>query len=533
MTSTKKLLSALVLIFRPPAMPWAATGSLSFQIDTRAEDCAVTTVAAEVVLTTDDAYHWDVISWVGTRAQVDYYLDDVFSGTVKAITCGYFNIYLRCADGAPLGQSLPFWIGSGFPGLTFGTHTVSLRLMDVYGETFPYGQAYRIGDEIFRADLTVCMGPDQRQYLGPCGSPCVISLPDDGYNGDESRCPPEPDKVGNPVTVLTGNNFEHEQDIGFASPMADGFVFTRSYNSRSDRTGPVGHGWTHGYNLVLTPTYEHQRRTYLKIEDETGRGVYFERQETGAYEGAFGERSTVVQDNDQYTWRRPDGTVYRFDATGRLLRIQDRYGNARDLTYDDTGRLHTVLDTASNRQMTMLYDDLDRIVAVTGPVTEAVPDGIWVQYAYDDTDNLITVTYPDGTGFAYAYEDADPHNLTEKRDGAGRFLSAWTYDDQDRAIANTPAEGPGLLIEYPDETTVRVTDAGGQETVYTIDEVNGRKRIGQVDRPEDCAACGQGVTGIDYDASGQCHRVGLCQRPDGPVCGPRRAGQRRNRDPDR
>ena len=204
---------------------WAATGSISLQVDYATQDCALDRIEASVVLQTDDTYHWDVINWVGTRAHVQYHLDGAYAGTVFEITCGAFTN--RCADGFPLGETLAFLSWTGFPGLTPGSHTVAFKLMDVWGEQISYAQTLRIGDEIFSVDMTVCMDENGRQSVGPCGSTCAPHLPDDGYNGDESTCPPQPDKVGNPVTVFTGNNFEHEADIGLASPMAGGFVFTR------------------------------------------------------------------------------------------------------------------------------------------------------------------------------------------------------------------------------------------------------------------------------------------------------------------
>ena len=62
---------------------------------------------------------------------------------------------------------------------------------------------------------------------------------------------------------------------------------------------------------------------------------------------------------------------------------------AETYAYDANGnRTHV------NGVLVGTYDDQDRIVEIAGPVTEAVPDGVWVRYSYDDIGNLAAVPIP-------------------------------------------------------------------------------------------------------------------------------------------
>ena len=116
--------------------------------------------------------------------------------------------------------------------------------------------------------------------------------------------------------------------------------------------------------------------------------------------------------------------------------------------------------------------------AVSGPVTAAVADGVWVSFAYDGNRNLTSATYADGSGFNYSYTDTNYiHNLTEKRNKANHLISSWGYDEKDRCSAHFSRDGKGVDVVYTSDTQVDVTDAYGILRTYIIGEVAGRKRL--------------------------------------------------------
>ncbi len=57
---------------------------------------------------------------------------------------------------------------------------------------------------------------------------------------------------GDPVNVVNGNSFHVEADVSIKGRGGLPIVFTRTYNSRDGRDGPLGFGWTHSFNHHLT-----------------------------------------------------------------------------------------------------------------------------------------------------------------------------------------------------------------------------------------------------------------------------------------
>jgi RHS repeat-associated protein len=263
----------------------------------------------------------------------------------------------------------------------------------------------------------------------------------------------------------------------------------------------LGYGWSHSYLSNLIVNYKSDPNL-IKINDESGRGVFFSTQDQIHYDGLFSENTTIVFGNDEYLWKRHDGKLLVFNITGRLIRIVDSVGNQQILSYDLNDRLETVTDEASGRILTFTYNADSLLDHISGPVTTVVPDGIWASYGYS-AGNLTTATYADGSGFVYQYADPyDLHNLTQKNDMAGNLLSTWSYDDQDRAVGNTTRDGKGVSIDYVSAIQVDVTDAYGVIRSYTIDEsIGDRKRITHSQGASGCSSCSDETIRVTYDTS--------------------------------
>ncbi|MDF1591023.1 MAG: DUF6531 domain-containing protein [Desulfobacterales bacterium] len=312
----------------------------------------------------------------------------------------------------------------------------------------------------------------------------------------------EKEKVGNPISIYNGNNFESQTDLSFPSPGGQHFEFTRYYNSRSTTLVGSGYGWIHNYRAILNTGIVYNGVSYLRIIDETGRGVYFT-----DHGGAFKERSHVQLENGNFVWYRLDGRRFMWNSGRYLIRIEEPSGKHRLLTYDAAGRLASVVDEAGGRTLTFNYDGNGRIESISGPTTPAVGNGIWVHYGYDASGNLISVTYADGSGYNYEYVNPGNHNLTAKKDKLGHLLSSWTYDSQDRAVSNFTRDGKGVSIHYVSNNEVRVTDAYGIARTYAIWDIDGRKKVTDISGPSGCADCGDEVTRIEYDNLGRAIEV--------------------------
>ncbi len=347
---------------------------------------------------------------------------------------------------------------------------------------------------------------DYYEYECPPDDGLPAPAPSDMENGDSPSkgCPVQqpPEKRGNPITITSGNKYEQDEDLRFNSPSAIGFSFARHYNSRGGEPGPLGFGWRHRFASTIGPV-THNGTAYRRIVDPSGRGVYFD---ATTLAGAFHEKSALETEGAGLTWKQLDGSRWHYAMTGdtgSLAWIEDPAGNRLTLENDPNGRLTGVLDEATGRAMGFVYDESNRIAQVSGPVTTAVADGVWVRYTYDAQGNLSTVRHSDGSGLDYLYGDPlDPHNLTGKRDAAGHQLASWTYDALDRATSSTTRDGKNVTIDYLGEQKVKVTDGWGVERTSTLTSIGGVRRVTQVTGPSGCTTCsGNEPVSYTYDSA--------------------------------
>src|SRR5688500_15244833 len=93
-------------------------------------------------------------------------------------------------------------------------------------------------------------------------------------NPSSAQC--SQDFTGDPVNVVTGAFTLAEQDILIPTQRLH-LDLTRHYNNQlhddgEGRPGPFGRGWTHTYNMRLSPGTEPTQQTYL---DDQGNSICF------------------------------------------------------------------------------------------------------------------------------------------------------------------------------------------------------------------------------------------------------------------
>lgn len=329
----------------------------------------------------------------------------------------------------------------------------------------------------------------------------VILPPDDinhGVNQDEQQG--GGGLVGGTLRILNGNVLVSRSDLLFPSPHSLGLSLKAWYNSRSERQGLLGYGWSGSYDVSLDPGVEIQGVPFVRIIDETGKAHYFLKQAAGGYTGFFGECSMLDAGGEGLAWRRLDGIRYVFSEEGKLQYVEDGSGNRLGLEYNSEGLLVSVMDLTDGRDLDFQYDALGNVIAVLGPVTTAVPDGVWVRYEYDGDRRLLSVSYADGSGFRYKYDDAgDIHNLIEIRDLADHLLKTWAYDGTDRATDSAGTDGKGVHLLYVSEDQVDVTDAYGAVRSYFLERIHGQEKVGRMTGPAVAPYAGAGVVRWGYD----------------------------------
>ena len=270
-----------------------------------------------------------------------------------------------------------------------------------------------------------------------------------------------PNSVGDPINVVTGNVYEYKEDLNISGGGGLPVQFARFYNSKDNVNGPLGYGWTHSYNVYL----EEGQDGHITEFGPQGVRSRFELEYDGSYDSPTGNYDTLTKASDgTYTLRKKNGIEWHFYQNGRLSTISDPNGNDLHFFYisvNSTYRVARILDQAS-RDTLLSYDASGRITSLTDPA------GRRVEYSYDAAGNLSSVTDPLGKTTKYEY-DAN-HNLTKIENPLGG-ATTFAYDSWDRATMTQSNGGAHKLtfsyLSHGNETVV--TDSRGNESTFEYD----------------------------------------------------------------
>ena len=186
---------------------------------------------------------------------------------------------------------------------------------------------------------------------------------------------------------------------------------------------------------------------------------------------------------------------YRYDKYGRKIAETNAAGHTAEYAYDELSRLTRSVDfagkltaytyaefpggcgscTVSARPTRVvgpdgvpqefLYDTEGRVLARTLAVDS--PAAETTVHAYDNRNQLVSVTDPAGAITRYTY-DEDGHRLSAT-DPLGR-VTKWTYDERGNTTSITGPDGGITRTTYDaNDRVVATTDAAGNTTRYTYD----------------------------------------------------------------
>jgi len=308
--------------------------------------------------------YFDTVQWFGIYATLSSGVDG--KPGVKIDQLEYWGGPNPHSD---LGQTKTFsaWVStSGLPAKPF--HTVKVYLEDLFSVSCYKGAVKTdspvraTGDIFASATFTFRTPTDIPPFVMEknLGATCQTGAPSRG--------------TGHPINLATGNKYFREDDFT-VSALGGNLSFSRSYNSQSILDGPLGYGWTHSYNVKLEVVDE----TTLRIMNRDGRYTTFAKANESLYRGTGDEYAQVSRVPDGYLLQEGDGSRWVFDGGGRLIRIEDRHGNATFLTYDG-GLLSSVQDAGSGRTLAFTYTD-GKLAAVTGPATPENPSGLLTAFS--------------------------------------------------------------------------------------------------------------------------------------------------------
>ncbi|MBO3089224.1 beta-1,3-glucanase family protein [Cellulomonas dongxiuzhuiae] len=282
-----------------------------------------------------------------------------------------------------------------------------------------------------------------------------------------------------PVNVATGNFTQPEPVLDFPVPWTPNVSLT--YNSRDDREGPFGPGWSS--SLTQSVTENEDGSATVRWPD--GSTVVYPLGDDDAYVTPQGVDATLTRRSSGWATARADGSGETFDNAGRVLTFRDpdgrvvtverawsgqvltieRSGYSIALTYSDAG-LVTSATSSDGRTATLSYDD-GRLTGVTGPT------GGTRTYGYDDAGFLDSITDADGKKVVDNRYDADGRVLEQAR--PGQPTEIFEYDEEHGSTRITDPDGT-LVMAYAFDEAGRLTamTAGDGTTTTRAYDAQGR-----------------------------------------------------------
>ncbi len=282
------------------------------------------------------------------------------------------------------------------------------------------------------------------------------------------------------VDLFDGHLTRSSQDFSMAG-RGYPLEFSRSYGSNAEgKPGVLGVGWSHNWDVHIF----HCCGEYVVVGAEGG-GIRFADDGQGGFTPKKGYHGTLKRNGADFDFYAKGGNHYHFtkeqgETRWRLVYVTDPNGNTTSLSYEtlvNTRYLSKVVDS-SGRELNFSYTQrrfprshfagrftvLDKL---TGP------DGISLEFSYDDFGNLITVSRDAGARVEhYTYNTADQeaplqtrHNLIGYTDPNGE-QTTYTYNAKTISIE----DNAGIRVEMPYRAIVRIEEPTGATTRFTYSD---------------------------------------------------------------
>ncbi|HVT05226.1 MAG TPA: RHS repeat-associated core domain-containing protein [Thermoanaerobaculia bacterium] len=296
--------------------------------------------------------------------------------------------------------------------------------------------------------------------------PCKIA-PETG----KGPCYPGPNPKpcsASPCTAQGGVYFFSETDLNIPT---NGFPLTayRLYRSSHLVDGPMGYGWVSGLtSRVFYAAYAiGAGNVYSKEADvvmPNGETYRYVDMGSGAFSNPPARFDTFVKNADGTFDLTPQHTrsKYHYDATtGALLTMTDDYGNALSFTYDGSGRLQRVADTAgSGRYLDVFWGPDGRMSDLRDHT------GRLVHYTYDARGVMTGVTDPLSRTTSYSYVTGKYAPLMSQiKDPWGRVITDITWNPDNR-MATRSEQGETYAYALQPDASVLRTDLAGNRAWY-------------------------------------------------------------------
>lgn len=291
---------------------------------------------------------------------------------------------------------------------------------------------------------------------GPCNAP---TKPETAGGPPIDEKPTTVSFGSYPVNAETGNFWHTFADIAIPGRGLS-LQLSRTYNSQNaGQNGPLGYGWTHSYNVFLTPDPNKtlsDPTSKVTVHDENGASLIFSPSGNGAYAAAPRVLDSLQLSGGTFELNRRDQTHLFFNSSGELTQETDRNGYATNLSYTNN-LLTTVTEPPPGRTLTFsYYPGTTQLQSVTDVANRSV------SFRYDASGNLQYATDLAGNTWQFGY-DAN-HQMTTMTDPRLGVLTN-SYDSSGRVYQQQDPMGRLTKYDYSVGGQTTITDAKGNVTV--------------------------------------------------------------------
>lgn len=261
--------------------------------------------------------------------------------------------------------------------------------------------------------------------------------------------------TGDPVNANTGNFIYEKEDLLINGRLP--ICFKRFYNSTDKRTGVMGDGWRHNYEIQLL-----QEKDRYVILWEDGREEIYLRDKGDTMEPLFGHPCRLKLEKEGYCYETQEKIIFSFDNKGKLLKKEYPNGQGLLFAYDKKERLSRV----SNRTGAFLSYEYDSFCDYLCKVIDH--SGRCITFTYE-TNRLKEVR--NAAGQAYFYYYGPDKRICKIRNPRGIYVLENSYDDLGRTVAQSFADGGKIQYDYQDSLSrTLVTEQNGNKVAYVHDE---------------------------------------------------------------
>ena len=262
-------------------------------------------------------------------------------------------------------------------------------------------------------------------------------------------------RAGDPFSTATGEHTDEFTDLSLGGPHL--LQFKRYYSSAlvsNEIAGGLGLNWAHNFDLSLTNT-----SGTAVVTLEGGARVTF-RLVSGAWQMQPQQKSEyrlLESANDYKLGDIAQSRILTFNKRGQLTRIEDRNGNALQVTPAGAGPAEVADGLGRSLKFTYANGFLAEVRDHSGRS---------IQFAYRG-ENLSAVT--DVFGRATRYEYASSGRLTRQLLPAGTPVYTNVYDSTGRVAEQSDAEGRPTKVAYEAARVTAVTDPTNAVNRHTHD----------------------------------------------------------------